>query len=499
MADDPRYDFLILGGGTAGCVLAARLSEDPTCTVCLVEAGPDYGPFDGGAWPADLVDLRAPSNSHDWYPRAEMSLSRARVIGGCSAHNAAFVVWGDRRDYYEWGAPDWSFDSIEPYLRRAERTILTRPLGDEELGPWARAVRKAAPEAGVPVLDDFNDLSSAEGVAYVPVNARGSVRWNTAFAYLDGARGRENLTVMGDALVDRVLLDGRQARAAVVLLEGDPVELEAETVIVSAGAFGSPGVLMRSGIGAGSQLAEIGIAAVLDLPGVGANLQDHCGINLVFRPSPEFEEALGRQHAGGRMVGNGTLVRAASTACAAGTWDIHLVSWAAPDTDGITGGGWRVQLSPYVMKPASTGTIRLRSPDPREPLEVDLGFLSDQKAADRAVIVEGAELVRRFAATESLSRIILTEVLPGPETATREELGAYVRDNVRGYFHGVGTCRMGRGGEPDEVVDATGAVQGLEQLYVCDASIIPTIPRANTNLTTIALAERIADVLTDRR
>ena len=123
MTDEPRYDALILGGGTAGCALAARLSEDPRRTVCLVEAGPDYGPFDGGRWPADLVDAREPCSSHDWDPRAEMSLSRARVIGGCWPHNAAFVVWGDRRDYDEWAAPGWDFDSIEPYLRDAERTI----------------------------------------------------------------------------------------------------------------------------------------------------------------------------------------------------------------------------------------------------------------------------------------------------------------------------------------------------------------------------------------
>src|SRR5919197_4131094 len=144
MPESQRYDILILGGGTAGCVLAARLSADRRRSVCLVEAGPDYGPFRGGSWPADLVDPRAPSNSHDWYPTAEMSLSRARVIGGCSAHNAAFVAWGDRRDYDEWAAEGWDFDSLEPYLRGAERTISTSPLSDEELGPWARAVREAA-------------------------------------------------------------------------------------------------------------------------------------------------------------------------------------------------------------------------------------------------------------------------------------------------------------------------------------------------------------------
>ena len=177
-------------------------------------------------------------------------------------------------------------------------------------------MRDAAPEAGIPVLDDLNDLSSPEGAAHMPVNANGFARWNTAFAYLDDARARENLTVIGDALVDRVLLDGRRAQGAVVLVEGEPVELSAELVVLSAGAFGSPAVLMRSGIGAGDQLAELGIPIVLDVPGVGANLQDHCGINVVFRADRELERELNRHAASGRTVGSGTIVRAASRACA---------------------------------------------------------------------------------------------------------------------------------------------------------------------------------------
>jgi choline dehydrogenase len=195
------------------------------------------------------------------------------------------------------------------------------------------------------------------------------------------------------------------------------------------------------------------------------------------------------------MVGSGTLVRAASRACPNGTWNLHLVSWAAPDTDAVTGGEWRVQLSPYVMKPASTGRVRLRSPDPRDPLDIELGLLSDPEEADLAAVVDGVELVRRFAETETLGRLLLAEARPGAEAATRDRLRTYVRDNVRGYFHGVGTCKMGPRGDPGAVVDTTGAVHGLARLYVCDASILPTIPRANTNLTTIAVADRISELL----
>jgi choline dehydrogenase len=353
----------------------------------------------------------------------------------------------------------------------------------------------AAPEAGIPRLQDLNDLSSPVGAAHIPVNVQGFARWNTAFAYLDGARSRENLTVMGDAVVDRVLLDGGRARAALVLLDGELVEVGAERVILSAGAFGSPGVLMRSGIGSADHLTELEIAVELDLPGVGTNLQDHCGINMVFRATAELERELDYQAAGGRMMGSGTIVRAASRACPSGTWDIHLVSWAARDTEGITGSTWRVQLSPYVMKPASAGRVRLRSPDPTEPLELELGFLSDPNADDLAVVVDGAELVRRFAATGGLGRLLAAEARPGAGISSREQLEAYVRANVRGYFHGVGTCRIGVAGDRGAVVDGSGAVHGAERLYVCDASIIPVVPRANTNLTTIAVAERVAELL----
>jgi choline dehydrogenase len=282
---------------------------------------------------------------------------------------------------------------------------------------------------------------------------------------------------------------------AVVLADDEVVELHAGAVVVSAGAFGSPGVLLRSGIGDGERLAALGIPVVLHRPGVGENLQDHCGVNVVFRASPALERALDRHDASGRMVGSGTIVRAASRACPDGTWDLHLVTWAARDTGGITGGDWRVQLSPYVMKPASTGHVSLRSRDPREPLELDLGFLSDPDDADLAVVADGVGLVRRFAATAALAPVLVAEARPGPRHGTDEELRAYVRDNVRGYFHAVGTCRMGSEDDSRAVVGPDGAVRGLERLYVCDASIIPTIPRANTNLTTIALAERIADLL----
>ncbi len=195
------------------------------------------------------------------------------------------------------------------------------------------------------------------------------------------------------------------------------------------------------------------------------------------------------------MFGNANMIRAASSACADGSCDIHLVPWAARDTLEVTGQEWRVQLSPYVMKPLSSGSVRLRSSAPAEPLAVDLGFLTDSDGTDLEVLIDGVELVRRIAATDSFSESVADEAVPGPTVEGRDQIAAWLRQNVRGYFHPVGTCRMGKPGDPGAVVDGAGKVHGVESLYVCDASVMPTIPRANTNLTTIAIAERIAEGL----
>ena len=193
-----------MGGGTAGCVLAARLSEDPGRTVCLVEAGPDYGRYAEGHWPSDMLDARTLPMSHLWENEPDdRSASRARILGGCSAHNACLVVWGSREDYDEWG-DGWTFAELEPYLRRAEATIRTRTDRTDDLSPFHRALLEAGPAVGLPRLEDLNDLDATVGIAPAPVNAVGAVRWNTAFAYLDEARSRPNLTIVADTLVDRV-------------------------------------------------------------------------------------------------------------------------------------------------------------------------------------------------------------------------------------------------------------------------------------------------------
>jgi choline dehydrogenase len=458
-----HHDVVVVGGGTAGCVLAARLSKQPDRTVCLVEAGPDYGSFADGRWPADMVDARTLPMSHLWETEIEdRSASRARIIGGCSAHNACLVVWGSRADYDEWG-DGWTFGELEPCLRRAETALGTRRDRDGDLTPFHRAMLDAGPRVGLPRLDDLNDLDATVGIAPAPVNARGAVRWNTAFAYLDEARERPNLTILPDTLVDRVTLARGRADGVVT----DRGRIGANLVTLAAGAYGSPAVLLRTGIGPRSDLERLGVEVVEDLP-VGRGLADHPGVGL------EWSVAPGHVPGSGSVFRFSMLARAQSDLCPADTWDLHLLPWLDHGDQ-----GWQTTAVVYLLKPDSRGSVELRSVDPRVPPAIDHGFLAD--ARDRERIVSGIGLMRALAAEAGAGG----ELRPGADA----DLPSYVQREVRGIFHPTGTCAIGT------VVDRSGAVLGLDGVVVADASIMPTIPRANTNLATVAIAERIAGLL----
>jgi choline dehydrogenase len=431
-----HYDVVVAGGGTAGCVLAGRLSEDPARTVCLVEAGPDYGPYDEGAWPADILDgRRLALDSHCWERSDEEDRSqlRARILGGCSSHNACVLLRAADADYDAWG-PGWTAKELQPYLDRAEQTFGTRVLEENELSPFMKA---------------FVEATGGDAIVH-PVNMTATgVRWNAAFAWIDPARGRENLTILGDTLVDRVLLDGTRA-IGVATSAGD---VHADTVVVAASAYGSPAILLRSGI--------------TELP-VGESLSDHVGTGMGWEPTDELRADSDRWTADHPLASAGVTIRAA---------DGDLFLFPAVDP------GYEISAAVFAMKPRSLGRVSLTAADPRAPLAIDHGFLRDE--ADVDVLTEGFEKLRELGRTEAVSRYAAREARPG-ESVSAE---AHVRATARGFFHPTGTCGIGR------VVDERGRVYGYENLVVADASIMPTIPRVNTNLTTAAIAEKLAETI----
>jgi choline dehydrogenase len=341
-------------------------------------------------------------------------------------------------DYDEWGA-GWTGDELRPYLDRAEETFGTRRLDSRELSPFMKA---------------FADASGADAILH-PVNmTEEGVRWNAAFAWIDLARERDNLTIQADALVDRVLLDGSRA-IGVATSAG---EIHADTVVVAASAYGSPAILLRSGI--------------TELP-VGENLADHVGTGMGWEPTDELRsdwDGWLREHELGMA---GVTVSGRSTSCAAGVHDLFLFPATGPDYD--------ISSAVFAMKPRSRGRVSLTSPDPRAPLAIDHGFLTDE--ADVEVLAEGFERLRAIGA--ALSHYAGRELRPGEEVSAE----AHVRATARGFFHPVGTCAIG------SVVDEQGRVYGYENLVVADASIMPTIPRVNTNLTTAAIAEKLAETI----
>ncbi len=496
MADPDGYDVLILGGGTAGCVLAARLSENGDRSVCLVEAGPDYGAHDGGGWPEEMIDGRGAPGSHDW--RDDRGTLRvARVIGGCSAHNLCFWVRPAARDWDQWsrasGDEGWSAAAIGSYVERVESLMPLRRFLPEELNPWLRTCIEAAAETGLGGLEDINDHTRDTGLGPMPVNTIGTSRWNAAFAYLDAARGRPNLTILDKALVDRVDLDGDRALGATARRGGAEIRVRAETVVLAAGSYGSPAVLMRSGVGPEAELGRHGIAVAADLP-VGERLRDHFRVLLRLSPSAAMQEEIDRHQETGLTFFSQGLGRARSSQDAEGPWDLHLMVGlvAAADAGFSERSGHVLALDPALVKPRWTGSVRLRSSDPEQLPEVTPQDLRD--AGDMEAILEGIEHCRELIRSPAAREAWEEQLVPDPDLSGAG-LREHCADGVAPYFHPVGTCAMGRPDDGRSVVDSAGRVHGFENLHVADASIMPTIPRANTNLPVLVAAERIADLL----
>ncbi len=486
------HDVLILGGGVAGCVLAARLSEDPALRVCLVEAGPDHGP-DPAGWPRPLLDARALPRTEVWERGAAVHRIRARVLGGSSCVNGCWHTWGSHADHDEWtaaGGPRWSAGAMAPYRDRAVRQMGLRAVPERELSVWAGAALAGAAELGLPEVDMASP--GAPGYGTPLLNAHDGLRRNAALAYLGvGTRSRPNLTVLGDATAERLVLRRGRVTGAEVVVAGERRTLTADTYVASCGAFGSPALLLRSGVGPAGHLREHGIRPAADLPGVGANLTDQPGVFVPLAPADGLNSALAAKQRAGELYVSRMLLRVAGPHCPAGVWDLHILPSAGDPLFGrLPAGQYEAGISAFLMKPASRGRVRLRSADPAEPLDIDPGFLTDPAGRDLATLRSGLAVVEELAATAALKPLLAA----GADRPSAASSDAELRSRLGTYWHPVGTCAMGPSGDPSSVVDGEGRVHGVANLRVADASVLPTVPAANTQLPVLAVAELLADV-----
>jgi choline dehydrogenase len=470
------YDIAVIGAGSAGCALAARLAAVRTdLRIALVEAGPDYGSQASGSWPQDLVDAHHTPESHDW----GFDQSRARVVGGCSAHNECALVRALPGDYDRWGIPGWTDSDSAPAVDYMARTLPITTCPDDKLATWQRAFLDTALGAGFDRLSNGNDVS---GVGPFTQNIKDGLRWNAAFAFLDPVRSR--LTIISDILADRLVLDGNRARALIGHDSGNggAHEIHAKHFVLCAGVYGSPAILLRSGIGPVDHLTQLRIPVGIALSCVGANLHDHPGVGLEYEPTTRALRAAKEDLKGGRFYEAQIVLKTSP--------DLHIVPYQTMEENA---GVFSFGILAYYLNPHSRGRVRLMSRNPFKSPAIDLGLLNDPDGHDVDALTQGLKLIHSLTRERPLADAIKRGARRFTSSARRAR---FVRNNLTDYGHSVGTCRMGRSPDAGDVVDAGCRVHGLDNVFIADASISPQIPRATINFTCFVIGVRAAELLT---
>jgi choline dehydrogenase len=524
-----EFDYVIVGAGSAGCVLANRLSADGAHSVLLLEAGPK----DSNVWihiPIGYGKLFK-DRTVNWMYQTEpepgldgrrVFQPRGKVLGGSSSINGLLYVRGQHEDYDRWrqlGNVGWGYDDVLPYFKKAENQIrgadpyhgVGGPLSVSDWrhhDPLSEAFVKAAVETGIPNNPDFNGASQ-EGAGFFQTTTRRGRRASSAFSYLRPARGRGNLRVETDALAQRVLFEGRRARAVEYRQNGVVRTARARfEILLSSGAYNSPQLLQLSGVGPADLLKSHGIDVVLDAPGVGHDLQDHLQVRLVMRCAQKatlndvvanpFRGAIaGAQYAALRR---GPLTIAAGTSgaffktsprLASPDIQIHFIPFSTDKMGEKLHAFSGFTASVCQLRPESRGSLKIRSADPAVPPEIRINYLATE--TDRAAFIDGIRILRKILAAPALKPFVAGEVYPGAETTSDEDLLEFCRKTGSTVYHPTSTCRMGN--DPLAVVDQRLRVRGIEGLRVVDASVMPDLMSGNTNAPVIMIAEKASDMI----